>query len=101
MGPAKSEPAVITDNSETATHGSSLKFPFKLHHILSEAERCGFTHIISWIPTGDGFRVHDAKAFTATIMPKYFGMTHFKSFQRQLSLYSFKRATEGLNRGKR
>lgn len=79
--------------------GSHLKFPFKLHHILSEAERLGFDHVIAWTAAGDGFRVYEPKTFARTVMPRFFGMSHYKSFQRQLSLYSFRRATEGINRG--
>jgi HSF-type DNA-binding len=103
---AATHPAMETMVPSHAIHadvdpsGSHLKFPFKLHHILSEAERLGFVHIIGWTPAGDGFRVYEPKSFARTIMPKYFGMSHYKSFQRQLSLYSFKRATEGVNRGK-
>ena len=58
-----------------------------------------FDHIISWLPEGDGFRILDANAFARDVMPKYFSMKYFKSFQRQLSLYSFKRETEGRKRG--
>mmetsp|Transcript_4522 Transcript_4522/g.8355 ORF Transcript_4522/g.8355 Transcript_4522/m.8355 type:complete len:335 (-) Transcript_4522:595-1599(-) len=87
---------VAADDASSPYH--QMKFPFKLFHLLTEAERCGFSHIISWIPTGDGFRVHDPKAFAKTIMPKFFGMSHYKSFQRQLSLYSFKRANDGIKR---
>jgi hypothetical protein len=82
------------------TTKNEIKFPFRLHQVLEESEKQGFTHILSWLPEGDGFRILDPTAFAKNIMPRYFSMNHYKSFQRQLSLYSFKRETEGLKRGK-
>jgi hypothetical protein len=90
-----------TTSTTTTGEQNVFKFPFKLHHLLNEADRCGFDRTISWIPTGDGFRVHDPKTFAKLIMPRYFEMSHYKSFQRQLSLYSFKRSPEGVHRGKK
>lgn len=81
------------------TTKNEIKFPFRLHQMLEESEKEGFTYIISWIPSGDGFRILDPTAFAKEIMPRYFSMSRYKSFQRQLSLYSFKRETEGLRRG--
>jgi hypothetical protein len=91
----------LSNNAEEY-HSSDegMKFPFKLHHLLEEADRLGFDDIVSWVPTGDGFRVHNPKAFAAVIMPLYFEMSQYKSFQRQLSLYSFKRSSEQRTRGK-
>jgi hypothetical protein len=79
---------------------NDVKFPFKLWDMLDEAEKQGWEHIICWLPEGDGFRVLDSDAFAKDVMPRYFTMRHFKSFQRQLSFYSFKRETEGRKRGK-
>ena len=67
--------------------------------MLEDAENEGFAHIISWIPGGHGFKVHDSVKFTALVLPKYFDQKHFKSFQRQLHIYSFERITVGCNRG--
>lgn len=44
------------------------------------------------------FRIHKPKEFTRDIMPKYFQMSSFSSFQRQLNLYDFQRITEGPER---
>ncbi|KAG7359058.1 HSF-type DNA-binding protein [Nitzschia inconspicua] len=89
--PVESKRAMYTTKNE-------IKFPFRLHEMLDDAKIQGFDHIISWLPEGDGFRIIDANAFADEIMPQYFTMSHFKSFQRQLSLYSFKRETEGRKR---
>ena len=66
-------------------------FPRKLLEVLDDSEKYGFQHIISWFPDGKAFQVHDPALFTGVVMPKYFqNQTKYKSFQRQLNLYSFK-----------
>jgi hypothetical protein len=94
-------PSPATVSQCMYTTKNEIKFPFRLHQVLEESEKEGFTHIISWLPEGDGFRIVDPIAFAKEIMPRYFSMGHYKSLQRQLSLYSFKRETEGPKRGKR
>jgi hypothetical protein len=68
--------------NETTSTGIPA-FPWKLHDVLEDAERKGFTNIISWTLNGRAFKVHDQKAFETQIMTKYFNQTQYKSFQRQ------------------
>ena len=68
----------ITSNGEAA-------FPWKLHQVLDESERCGFSDIVSW-QGNRAFKVHDPKNFEKSIMKKYFNQTRYKSFQRQRKL---------------
>jgi hypothetical protein len=49
-------------------------------------------HVIS-------FAVHRRKDFVDHIMPSYFRMSKFASFQRQLNLYGFNRFTAGRDKG--
>jgi hypothetical protein len=93
-------PAPAESKRVTLTTKNEIKFPFRLWDMLDEAEKEGWEHIICWLPEGDGFRILDANAFAKNVMTRYFTMRHFKSFQRQLSLYSFKRETDGRKRGK-
>ncbi|CAB9526851.1 Heat stress transcription factor [Seminavis robusta] len=80
--------------------GVSSMFPTVLHHMLDEAERQGFSHIVSWQPHGRAFHVHLPERFVAEVMPNYFRHTRLSSFQRQLSLYGFTRlARKGPDRG--
>jgi hypothetical protein len=67
-----------------------LGFPYRLYGLLEEAQKTGFQDIISWLPCGTAFKVHDADAFEDYIIPSRFDMTKYKSFQRQLNLYSIK-----------
>jgi hypothetical protein len=76
-------------------------FPVKVYEMLENAGRQKFDHIVSWNDVGTGFMVHDKDHFTKEIVPHYFNLTKYKSFQRQLSLYGFQRVTVGPNKGLR
>jgi len=76
-------------------------FPVKVYEMLENAEKKQFAHIVSWNENGTGFMVHDKDHFTKEIVPHYFNLTKYKSFQRQLSLYGFQRVTVGPNKGLR
>ena len=60
-------------------------FPVKVYEMLENAENKQFSHIVSWNETGTGFMVHDKDHFTKEIVPHYFNLTKYKSFQRQVS----------------
>lgn len=76
-------------------------FPVKVYEMLENAVKQKFDHIVSWNEAGTGFMVHDKDHFTKEIVPHYFNLTKYKSFQRQLSLYGFQRVTVGPNKGLR
>jgi hypothetical protein len=78
---------------------SDDKFPLKLHKMLEDLEKRGQQHLISWHDDGRSFVIHEPKVFACTMMQNYFRQTHYKSFQRQLNLYAFKRASRGPSRG--
>jgi hypothetical protein len=65
-----------------------LRFPWKLHLLL---ERCdqqrSLRDVISWMPDGKSFRVHDKERFGREVMADFFGTTNFKTFQRNLNLW--------------
>jgi len=74
-------------------------FPLKLHMMLSHASHNKLDHIVSWLPHGRAFQVHDSKAFADTLMPKFYSTNTIKSFFRQLNLYGFSRLTKGTDEG--
>jgi len=76
-----------------------LSFPFKLQALLDLLELKGETNVISWLPHGRAFRVHDPNAFVQVLMARFFNMSKFSSFQRQLSLYGYLRVTNGADKG--
>ena len=55
--------------------------------------------IISWLSHGRAFIVRDTERFVDEVMPRFFKLTQFKSFIRQLSLWGFKRITKGPDSG--
>ncbi|CAB9497111.1 shock factor protein 4 [Seminavis robusta] len=80
--------------------GRSAAFPRKLYQMLMDLENQeGGKEIASFLlPHGRAFRVHKPKEFTQDVMPQYFKMGSWTSFQRQLNLYDFQRITEGPER---
>mmetsp|Transcript_12001 Transcript_12001/g.28695 ORF Transcript_12001/g.28695 Transcript_12001/m.28695 type:complete len:353 (+) Transcript_12001:120-1178(+) len=67
------------------------QFPWKLHEMLDVVEQRGETSVVSWLPGGKAFRVHNPTQFVDQIMKKCFNQTKYKSFQRQLNLWGFER----------
>jgi hypothetical protein len=78
---------------------SDMAFPWKLHEMLDRIERDDKQSIVSWMPSGKSFKVHKREAFSKDILPLYFRHSHFKSFQRNLSIYQFTRIWSGPERG--
>lgn len=74
-----------------------LRFPFQLHDMLQDAPKKGFEDVISWLPSGKSFKIHDQTLFQSSILPAYFSMRKYKSFQRQLHWYAFTRTSKGFN----
>jgi hypothetical protein len=80
--------------------GRTGTFPQKMHLMLADLEQEeGGREIASFLPHGRAFCIHKPKEFVKKVMPKYFRMSRFSSFQRQLNLYEFQRITEGPDKG--
>ena len=81
--------SLIPDPVDTGK-GRTEPFPAKLHRMLSELEQQeGGTDIASFLPHGRAFVIHRPKQFAEEVMPKYFRMSRFSSFQRQLNLCKY------------
>lgn len=105
-------PQQITSSGPTPSRGGRTNkkrppvFPKRLYDMLENAERDGYSHIISWMPDGKSFKIHadgsqdeeDEKAIVE-ILKRTFNQTRFKSFLRQLQLYGFERTYKGPHRG--
>lgn len=91
------------DGSVRVHSGSGFRFvvpfPWRLHQILDDMEASGDTSIISWVPDGRHFHVHNPTLFVQKIIPKFFKQKSFKSFQRQLHIYGFQRVADFPNQG--
>jgi hypothetical protein len=73
------------------------KFPLKLQRFLEMASNDPkMSGVISWLPCGKAFKIHDRVAFSEWMLPVYFGGMHsLSSFRRQLSIYSIKKVLKG------
>ena len=90
------EPTAVTPQAQQRR---PAKFPMRLHQLLEDAITEGFEHIVSWLPSGKAFRVHNSHAFENHVISRYFRQTRYKSFQRQLNLYGFERIQSGEDTG--
>lgn len=50
--------------------GVTVAFPEKLHEMLTAAVEEGFEHVVSWLPHGRSFLIHDKVTFLDEVMPR-------------------------------
>lgn len=73
----------------TAT-GKVPNFPAKMHAMLSRQD---LQSIVSWMPHGRSWRVHNPREFEIRVIPVYFEHVKFSSFIRQANGWGFHRIT--------
>lgn len=79
--------------------GQGKTFPYKLYHILEEAESEGKLDVISFFPHGLGFAINNRAKFIEEFMPRYFKSRVFSSFEQQLIRHGFEKIKEGKEKG--
>lgn len=98
-----SVPGASSAGSIRVVSGSGFRyvvpFPYRLHEMLSTVDEKHDSSIVSWLPDGKHFKVHDPRRFVETVIPSAFKQKSLKSFQRQLHLYGFQRVHEGVDKG--
>ena len=70
-------------------------FPVKLYDLLEKTN----PRVVSWLPDGNGFTIHDPHVMCAQVLPRFFRHDRLPSFQRQLNLYGFRRVVKGAETG--
>lgn len=85
-------------------------FPARLHDLLTMAtteedqqdpEVLGgddgsiISSVISWLPHGRSWIIHDKATFTKTVSKSHFHFSKYESFIRQVNAWGFKRVTRG------
>jgi len=99
--------AALPDGSIRLVSGSGFRyvtpFPWRLHEMLEATENSPEeSQIVSWLPPDyKTFKVHNSQEFTTKIIPSWFKHKCYKSFQRQLHLYGFRRIQKGPRKGKK
>jgi HSF-type DNA-binding len=74
-------------------------FPFKLHSLLTLAEKFGCQNLLCWAPHGRCFVINDKDLFCESVLP-LFRHSEFASFRAQLKAYGFQRTNQaGPDRG--
>lgn len=98
-----SVPGASSAGSIRVVSGSGFRyvvpFPYRLHEMLSDVDANHDSSIVSWLPDGRHFKVHDPRRFVEIVIPSAFKQKSLKSFQRQLHLYGFQRVHEGVDKG--
>jgi len=103
----KSKLDALFEQEKISILRNEFQFPWKLFEMLERSETDEFSHLVGWMPgdtstcftEGACFKVHDTDNFVKKVMPIFFKQTKYKSFQRQLNLYSFLRIDAGPNKG--
>lgn len=73
------------------------QFCVQLMDILDDGK---YNDIISWLPSGDGFIIHDKKRFSEEVMPIFFKQSQYSSFVRRMSRWKFALVREGHKKAK-
>lgn len=81
----------------TSTSKRAKTFPELLLEIISDPDNAS---IVSWLPNGKSFAVHDQGEFMSKILHKHFRRVIFRSFVRKLNRWGFrsvKRSVSGFD----
>ena len=94
--------AVSASVKSSSLAHSKLPFPWKLQQLLDDVDHSvqqqqsllslvgsvgptsKWDDVVSWMPDGKAFRVHQPDVFAETIMRRYFKMSKYTSFTRQV-----------------
>lgn len=74
--------------------GITVLFPQRLHFMIECAEKYDYADIVSWLPHGRAFKIHNRRRFTVEVIPRFFKQSTFGSFSRQLRMYGFERLNQ-------
>ena len=87
----KKSASITVGSTDLAKEGIRMSFPVKLHQMLEQADERGFSHIVSWNKEGNGFCVANVEVFVREIIPQYYSISKYKSFQVRRDNLMFER----------
>mmetsp|Transcript_3574 Transcript_3574/g.6534 ORF Transcript_3574/g.6534 Transcript_3574/m.6534 type:complete len:259 (+) Transcript_3574:96-872(+) len=73
-------------------------FPSKLYEMLEYVEQMGLCDVISWLPHGRAFKIHNKDIFMSHVAKRFFKATKLRSIHRQMNLWGYKRIHNGDDR---
>jgi len=74
----------------------SQRFPVKLYALLSQPQ---LSNVITWMPHGRSWKVLNQRAFETAVLPVFFESDNYHSFNRVINAWSFRRKSNGPDRG--
>jgi len=91
-----------TNDDDDHKNGNAIKNPKRLRgtllenlrQMLDDAETKGFQNVVSWLPGGRAFKVHNTQEFQSTICANYFQTNLLRSFSDSLRTWGFCRLWE-------
>lgn len=95
--PTKSELEKLANLRENRilSNRRESSFPIKLHTVIENLNKnessTETTHIISWLPHGRAFMIHDKSRFELEILGPYLQMESMGQFTKQLHAFGFHR----------
>jgi hypothetical protein len=90
-------PTIIESISRPSCNSDFLS---KLHEVLEKAEKTERTDVVSWMPSGRSFRVHQKEEFIETMLHHFnMNISNFKAFQRVLRGWGFQTFPKGTGPG--
>jgi hypothetical protein len=90
------EPNACSNGGKAPRNSRVQKFPTKLYAILAQKE---FQDIVTWMPHGRSWKVLKQNLFESLVLPMFFDFSNYHSFNRLVNAWSFRRITEGVDRG--
>jgi len=82
-------------NNEVYSSMIIQKLPTKLVAILADQT---IQHIVSWLPHGRAWKIHNPHLFADQVLPTYFEASKYNSFVRLINAWGFRRVTRGIDK---
>ena len=87
----KDDKATISErNTMCALKGNQVPFPLQLHKTIDLATKSN-SRIVSWLPHGRAFMIHDKRKFESEVLGPYLQIKSMDLFDKQLSSHGFRR----------
>mmetsp|Transcript_11346 Transcript_11346/g.17014 ORF Transcript_11346/g.17014 Transcript_11346/m.17014 type:complete len:167 (+) Transcript_11346:230-730(+) len=91
----KGERATLSEQQALSSlRGKEVPFPLRLHKTIELATKSN-SPIVSWLPHGRAFMVHDKIRFEAEVLGPYLQIKSMDQFKSQLASYGFRRLGRG------